>query len=311
MSPPFATSNLFKALYAPVFLFGFLAAAVIAVGPLSLAPQWALPSLLLASLAVSFLSERIAPYRREWNRGRGERGRDALHFLVNEGLNAAGLAALPLLAAWRPWPALWPQAWPLVLQVAVAVVIADFGLTLAHYASHRSPLLWRFHAVHHSLRRMYGFNGLMKHPLHQLIEATAGVAPLIALGLPIRATCVLAFAIAVQLQLQHSNVDMRIGALRHVFAWAPVHRLHHLRYGRAGDVNFALFFSFWDRLLGTAAEAPGYRVGSEDLGIGSCPDYPQNYPGQMLEPFRDRPQRPSPPLPPELRVALVIARAQE
>lgn len=312
MFPPFAVSGprLFKALYAPAFLFGFLGAAVIAVGPAGLPPQWALPPLLLLSLAVSLLSERMFPYRREWNRGRGERGRDAIHFLVNEGLNAAALAALPLLAAWRPWPALWPQSWPLALQLALAVPIADFGMTLAHYASHRWPLLWRFHAVHHSVRRMYGFNGLMKHPLHQAIEAAAGVAPLIALGLPPRTACVLAFAIAIQLQLQHSNVDMRIGPLRHLFAWAPVHRLHHLRYGRAGDVNFALFFSFWDRLLGTALHLPEYRVGSDDLGIGSRPDYPQLYPDQLLEPFRQRPQRTVPPLPPTLRAALAGARAE-
>jgi len=297
-------SALFKTLYAPVFFFGFIGAALFAVGGLGLPAHRVLPPLLALALAVSFLSERAAPYRREWNRGDGERSRDAIHFLVNEGLNAAGLALLPLAALWRPWPALWPQSWPLALQVAAAIVIADLGLTLAHYASHRSAWLWRFHAVHHSVTRMYGFNGLMKHPLHQLIEAAAGVGPLIALGLPLDAACALAFAIAIQLQLQHSNVDMRIGPLRHVFAWAPVHRLHHLRYGRAGDVNFALFFSVWDRLLGTAARAPGYRVGSADLGIGSRPDYPQDYAGQLLEPFRTQACVASPAPPPALRAAL-------
>ncbi|QWP79447.1 sterol desaturase family protein [Lysobacter sp. K5869] len=300
----------FKTLYAPAFFFVFLGAAVYAVGGLGWPPLWALPPLLLLSLAVSFLSERAAPYRREWNRGEGERGRDAVHFVVNELSNAAGLALLPVAAAWRPWPALWPQSWPLALQVAAAILIADLGLTLAHYASHRWPLLWRFHAVHHSVKRMYGFNGLMKHPAHQLIEALAGVGPLIVLGLPVEATCVLAFAIAIQLQLQHSNVDMRIGPLRHVFAWAPVHRLHHLRYGRAGDVNFALFFSFWDRLLGTALDAPGYRIGSEDLGIGGRPDYPQDYAGQLLEPFRAQSDGPTPALPPQLSAAIAAARAQ-
>ncbi|SDX42720.1 sterol desaturase family protein [Lysobacter enzymogenes] len=294
----------FQRLYAPAFFFGFILAALYAVDGLGLRPHWALPPLLALSLAVSFASERALPYRREWNRGPGERGRDAIHFVVNEGLNLAGLALLPLAAAWRPWPVLWPQSWPLALQLAAAIVLADLGLTLAHYASHRWPLLWRFHAVHHSVTRMYGFNGLMKHPLHQAVEAAAGVGPLIALGLPLEATCVLAFAIAIQLQLQHSNVDMRIGPLRHVFAWAPVHRLHHLRYGRAGDVNFALFFSVWDRLLGTAAQAPGYRVGSEDLGIGSHPDYPRDYAGQLLEPFRTRPAQAEPALPPALRAAL-------
>ena len=63
-------------------------------------------------------------------------------------------------------------------QLLLALPVADLGITLVHYASHRLPLLWRLHAVHHSVTRMYGFNGLMKHPLHQAAEAVGGVLPL-------------------------------------------------------------------------------------------------------------------------------------
>lgn len=43
--------------------------------------------------------------------------------------------------------------------------MADLGITLMHWLSHRSALLWRLHAVHRSVHRIYGLNGLMKHPL--------------------------------------------------------------------------------------------------------------------------------------------------
>ncbi|MFX5594961.1 sterol desaturase family protein, partial [Acinetobacter baumannii] len=91
-------------------------------------------------------------------------------------------------------------------------------------ASHRSALLGRLHAVHHSVQRLYGFNGLMKHPLHLGLEALGGTLPLWLRGVPQTVAALLAFAIGIQLLLQHSNVDMRIGGLRHVFAWAPLHR---------------------------------------------------------------------------------------
>jgi hypothetical protein len=52
-----------------------------------------------------------------------------------------------------------------------------------------------------------------------------------------------------------------------------------MRYGTAGDVNFGLFLTAWDHLLGTAFDAPGYRLQQRDLGIGSQPDYPRDYPG--------------------------------
>lgn len=271
-------------LYAPAFFFGFIGLALYLVGEgVSLI---CLPALLPLAILLALLAERLRPYRAAWNESHGDGGRDLLHALVNETLNALGIAAIPLVALWLPHFGWWPSDWPLALQLLAALLIADLGITLVHYASHRSSLLWRLHAVHHSVARMYGFNGLMKHPLHQALEALGGTLPLLLLGIPVEVAALLAFAIAIQLLLQHSNVDMRIGALRHLFAWAPLHRLHHLKYGTAGDVNFALFFSFWDRLLGTALYLPDYRLAEDDLGIGDRPDYPVGYLAQLAEPFR-------------------------
>jgi sterol desaturase/sphingolipid hydroxylase (fatty acid hydroxylase superfamily) len=253
---------------------------------------------LVLAIAVSWLAERCWPYDPAFNARQGDAGRDAVHALVNEGLNLLAIGAIPLVAAWVPWQ-LWPTHWSVVAQVVLAIVAADLGITLVHYASHRWAWLWRLHAVHHSVTRMYGFNGLMKHPLHQTAEALGGVLPLLLLGMPYPVAAVLAFAIAIQLLLQHSNVDMRPGWLGKVMAWAPLHRFHHMRYGKAGDVNFGLFLTVWDHLLGTAFDAD-YRMRVDDLGIGSQPAYPRDYLGQLLAPFRALPHVPEPPPPPGL-----------
>ena len=294
-------------LYAPAFFFGFIGLALYLVGEgVSLI---ALPALLPLAILLAFVAERLWPYRPGWNESHGDGDRDLVHALVNETLNALGIAAVPLVTLWLPHLDLWPTAWPLALQLLVALLIADLGITLVHVASHRSPLLWRLHAVHHSVTRMYGFNGLMKHPLHQMLEALGGTLPLLLLGIPLEVAALLAFAIAIQLLLQHSNVDMRIGALRHLFAWAPLHRLHHLKYGTAGDVNFALFFSVWDRLLGTALHLPDCALAEDDLGIGDRPDYPVGYLDQLAEPFRRADVlHPPAPLPPALQRAGVSVR---
>ena len=110
-----------------------------------------------------------------------------------------------------------------------------------------------------------------------------------------------ALAIAIQLLLQHSNVDMRLGLLRLVFAWAPVHRFHHMKYGRAGDVNFGLFFNVWDWLLGTEFYRHDYAMRQGDLGIGSRPDYPVDYWPQLLEPFKAQHYAAEPKVPEALR----------
>jgi len=292
--------GLLGGIYAPLFWFGFIGAGVWLVGEGGVAPGW-LALLFVGALGVSFVAEWWLPYEPCWNRPRQDRLRDGLHAMVNESLNALGLLLVPGLVALLGHDGLWPQAWPLWAQLLLAIVLADCGITLAHYASHRLPLLWRLHAVHHSVQRLYGFNGLMKHPLHQLLEASAGLLPLLMLGLPLQVAQLLAFAIAVQLLLQHSNVDMRLGPLRWVFAWAPMHRLHHMKYGRAGDVNFGLFFNLWDWLLGTAFYSHEYPIRDGDLGIGSRPDFPVDYWPQLLDPFHAPTLGPEPQVPPPLR----------
>ncbi|PHV27505.1 fatty acid hydroxylase [Janthinobacterium sp. BJB426] len=302
--------SLFAALYGPVFWAGFIGAAscLVAVCDYSL---WVLPPLLLLALLTSFLAERCLPYDGAWNHDHGDGWRDTLHAFVNEALYLLGLAAFPLLAGYLALGDFWPGTWPFWLQLLLAILLADCGITLVHYLSHRYYFLWKLHAVHHSVTRLYGFNGWMKHPLHLLLEATGGMLPLLLLGIPETVMAVLAFAVAIQLLLQHANVDMRMGPLRHVFAWAPLHRFHHMKYGTAGDVNFGLFFTCWDRLLGTRFDAPDYRMRGEDLGIGSRPDYPPAYGAQLLEPFRAEEGVRAPELPAGLKQALkgVINRA--
>lgn len=276
---------LIRVAYAPVFFVGFLWSAVILDE--RGAPPWGLPILLVMALAVSFMAERVVPYERAWNRSHGDDGRDLLHAVVNETSIFLSVLAVPLIAELIPDSGAWPDDWPLLWQLGAAILVADLGITLAHYASHRIAALWRLHAVHHAVKRMYGFNGLLKHPLHQAIELTAGVAPLVLMGMPQNIAWLLAFAVAIQLILQHSNVDMKIGPLIYIWAVAPAHRHHHLASQTDGDVNFGLFTSLWDHLLGTfrsGADTP--RAG--EIGVFGRPDYPKGYLLQLMEPFRRR-----------------------
>lgn len=270
--------------YAPVMLVGLNGVAIILVS--SGAPKWSLVGLLTGAISLSFLAERFIPYQEDWNRSKGDGMRDFLHFLVNETSIVFSALLIPIAAAFMPFPSIWPDTWPLWGQLLLAIFVADAGITLVHWASHHNNMLWRFHAVHHSVKRMYGFNGLMKHPVHQALELLAGTAPLVLAGMPLDIALLLAFAVAVQLLLQHSNTDMRIGFLRRVLALAPVHRFHHLKSGAEGNVNFGLFTTLWDHLLRTAYFDPGRRFASADLGIEDEPDYPSSYIGQLAKPLR-------------------------
>lgn len=280
----FVLRELIKVIYVPLMLGGFLAAALFAIA--GGYGYGSLLVLLLLAIGISFALERVAPYEKQWNQDHGDGWRDVVHALVNEVANASSVALLPLIVAIVPGFDVWPADWPMWGQLLLAILIADCGITLVHYASHINPILWRFHAVHHSVKRMYGFNGLMKHPLHQAIETLGGTCPLILMGIPLDIAALLAFAVAIQLLLQHSNVDVKIGPLRYVLALSPLHRFHHIKWPVEGDVNFGLFTTIWDRMLGTAVYEAERRFSSNDLGIGKEPDYPDGYLAQLIRPFK-------------------------
>lgn len=276
--------NLVRFGYVPFMYLALDGAAVVLAG--RHAPFWAFPLVVVAGVVVSFTAERVLPYQDEWNRDRGDAGRDAVHAMVNETVMLASVGVIPLLAALDLGAQLWPEEAPMVLQVGVAVLAADFGITVAHIASHRIDVLWRFHAVHHSVTRSYGFNGLMKHPVSQIFETSVGVLPLVLIGIPSPVAAALAACVAIQLLLQHSNVDYRVGPLRSVLALNEGHRFHHLKWAGIGDVNFGLFTLVWDHLFRTFSFDPSRRFSSEDLGMAAKPDYPLPWGAQMREPFR-------------------------
>ena len=143
--------------------------------------HWWLLALFGIAVLTSFLAEQFVPYDPRFNSDMGDRGRDFAHAFVNEASNLLSVFSIPALVALLGSGGLWPSHLPFWVQCLGATLFADIGITFAHYASHKWSWLWKFHAVHHSVRRLYGFNGLMKHPIHQAIEGMVGVAPLVAL----------------------------------------------------------------------------------------------------------------------------------
>ena len=256
---------------------------VVAIGASDMSVGW-IVAVVVGAVAVALVAERLVPFKAVWNRPRGDALRDVVHAVVNETTLVVSLVALGELGLTDG--SRWPNGVPFVLGVLFGLVVLDAGITLVHVASHRRSLLWRFHSVHHSAERFYGVNGLMKHPIHQLIEAAAAMAPLLVLGVPRRVASVLTAVVVIELLLQHSNVNVRLGRAGRWWAVGPGHRLHHLRYPGEGDVNFGLFTLVWDRALGTYSAPDGRSVGDGDLGVAGRPDYPVGYLAQLTEPFR-------------------------
>jgi sterol desaturase/sphingolipid hydroxylase (fatty acid hydroxylase superfamily) len=157
---------------------------------------------------------------------------------------AAGLARmLPRSAV-----ATWVAAMPFWSQIFVAIVAADLAGYLLHRAYHRVPLLWAFHAVHHSSREVDWLASSRLHPVSQTVNAALVAAPLLVCGLPLRAVVIANAVIGLWAVSAHANVRLGFGPLGRLFVSPAFHRSHH---ASAVDKNFGGMFALYDLVFGT------------------------------------------------------------
>jgi sterol desaturase/sphingolipid hydroxylase (fatty acid hydroxylase superfamily) len=243
------------------------------------------------------LIERVLPYRAEWNANQGDLAADALYLPTTWAVQGVvqplvAIAVLPLAAALSSaigasGAALWPQGWPIGLQLVLACAIAELFDYAAHRAMHENACLWRFHATHHSARRLYWLNATRSHPVEMVFRGALGMAPLALLGTP---EIVLALfgviTIAVGLW-QHANVDFALGPLRFLASVGEMHRWHHSRDVGEANHNYGNNFLVWDVIFGTHY-APRDREPASEIGIAGLDAFPTGYGAQLLAPFRWR-----------------------
>lgn len=279
--------NTVRYFYAPFMMFGLIGAGYIVVAN-GHSYIW-LAVILLTAIVTAFAAERISPWHAEWNEPHGDEIANVWHWIVYEISTINGILLIPTITWLFPFQGIWPTDWPMIAQFLLAFLIADFAFTVLHYLSHRWPILWRLHAVHHGVGRLYGFNGIVRHPLHQSVDMIVGTMPLVILGMPVDVAVLLGLAISITLIVQHSNVSYELGPFRNYLAIGQIHHLHHVNWGTEGDCNFGLFFSHWDKVLGTFHPEPPRPIKACDMGIDEVPNFPKTFWEQLVFPFVYKP----------------------
>jgi lathosterol oxidase len=172
-------------------------------------------------------------------------------------------------------------AQPLALQFVEVLIVADLTQYAVHRLFHRVPWLWRFHAVHHSSRRMDWLAGSRLHLVDIVVTRGLSFVPLYVAGFAPAAVFAYVLFVSFQAVLIHANVNWRFGPLRWILATPQYHHWHHAV--EPTDVNFAVHLPVIDRLFGTQY-LPGDRWPAE-YGVAG-PPLPRDYLGQLAYPFR-------------------------
>ena len=146
------------------------------------------------------------------------------------------------------------RAWPQWLAALVGVMIADFGHWGAHLITHKVPLFWRFHMIHHSQKRMNLFTANRTHPVDAIIESFMLLLPFFFLFPSITEQAGTVFLIGLlpgwYVRFQHANIGTNMGPLRYLIVTPQSHRVHHSTEPEHWNSNYANIFA-WDRLFGT------------------------------------------------------------
>lgn len=153
---------------------------------------------------------------------------------------------------------------PLWLKLVLGVMLFDFVTYWFHRMSHLTPVLWRFHRVHHSDTTMDASTFFRGHPIEtflwfgtsNIIAAGIFGLDLIALGLYFLVSTPFFF-------LEHSNIkfpvwlDKTFGL---IFTTPNIHKVHHEQDQFYTDSNFSDIFILWDRLFGTFKYKPPEQI---------------------------------------------------
>ncbi|MBX9891930.1 MAG: sterol desaturase family protein [Chitinophagaceae bacterium] len=151
-------------------------------------------------------------------------------------------------------------ALPFWVKLILGVILYDLTTYWVHRASHKVPLLWRLHRVHHSDTTMDSSTTLRFHPLELvLIYQTGNILTAGVFGTDVNSMVVYYFIIYIFLFLEHANLrypKWLNNTLGLVFVMPDHHRVHHQQEQFYTDSNFADIFIIWDRLFGTFKMMP-------------------------------------------------------
>lgn len=249
--------------------------------------DWFILDLLGSTLIFVFI-EKLFALRKDQPVFRAEWQTDFQHFIVNHMLVGFVLLATNLLVhrlfGWAANDGIrgWVQQLNFWVALFLIILVADLVQYWTHRAYHEVPMLWRLHAVHHSVKSMDWLAGSRQHILELIITRTLVLAPIYLFGFSKEVIDAYIIVVGFQAVFNHANVSVRLGPLRYLIVTPNFHHWHHSQDQEALDKNYAAHFAFLDYLFGTAVKSD--REWPEHYGV--LGDYvPDGFFKQVAFPF--------------------------
>jgi sterol desaturase/sphingolipid hydroxylase (fatty acid hydroxylase superfamily) len=179
-------------------------------------------------------------------------------------------------------------SWPIAnaaLSWVAGFLLLDLLRYLVHRCEHAVPLLWRFHALHHSDPDVDVTTSVRHHPIEYVLASAVYWLAVVVLDIP--AVVVLSHGLAVfgTAALQHGNIRAPEGFerwLQPVLVTVDMHRIHHSVSFEEANSNYGAVLSIWDRLFGTYVRLTRAQHDNIVFGVRELPPRDCLKPSAML-----------------------------
>ena len=258
----------------------------------------------LAAFAAVFLLmaaiELIRPKRRlsvskprRWLTNLGIAGVDTLVLRLMAALTVPVAAvAAAFFAKERGLGLLNQVDWPYWVKLVIALLALDLAIWFQHLVSHKVPVFWRLHQVHHADRDIDVTTAVRFHPVEIALSMLWKIVVVIPLGASPFAVFLFEVILNACAMFNHANIALPAWldrALRLFIVTPDMHRVHHSVLYREHDRNYGFNLSLWDRLFRTYLAQP--KAGHQGMTIGLPPyqsEAPTRFGWSLWLPFRQQ-----------------------
>jgi sterol desaturase/sphingolipid hydroxylase (fatty acid hydroxylase superfamily) len=160
----------------------------------------------------------------------------------------------------------------ILMTIIIGVLALDFSSWLVHLVMHKTPVLWRFHLIHHSDNNVDVTTGLRHHPGDSLLRGIFFMLLIFISGAPMYSVMIYQTLVVLSTAFTHANISLPKKldqALSFILVSPNMHKVHHHWKQPYTDSNYGAVFSFWDRLLGTFK-----KLDTKDIHYGLDRYYP-------------------------------------
>ncbi len=158
---------------------------------------------------------------------------------------------------------------PYWVAFGISFVVLDFAIWISHVASHKVPMFWRIHRMHHSDIDIDASTAIRFHPIEIALSMVWKFLIVILLGAPVMAVLVFEMVLNGGALFNHSNTKLPLWfdkILRVLIVTPDMHRVHHSVIRSEHDSNYGFNLSIWDRIFSTYTDQP--KMGHEGMTIG-------------------------------------------